>query len=69
MSFIAEQAGGMGSTGRGRVLDIQPDEVHQRVPFLAGSYDDVMEMRSYYDSCDDPEIIKRCLARLEGSGK
>jgi len=26
-------------------------------------------MRSYYDSCDDPEIIKRCLARLEGSGK
>ena len=37
MSFIAEQAGGMGSTGRGRVLDIQPDEVHQRVPFLVGS--------------------------------
>jgi hypothetical protein len=30
MSFIAEQAGGMGSTGKERVLDIQPTEVHQR---------------------------------------
>eukprot|EP00960_Hanusia_phi_P019642 580103-Hanusia_phi.AAC.4 len=49
--------------------DLVPQKVHQRVPFLAGSYDDVMEMRSYYDACEDPEIIKRCLARLEGSAK
>ena len=39
-------------------------QVHQRVPFLAGSYDDVMEMRSFYDSSTDPELIKRCIARL-----
>ncbi len=30
----------------------------------AGSYDDVMEMRSFYDSSTDPELIKRCIARL-----
>ena len=29
-----------------------------------GSYDDVMEMRSFYDSSTDPELIKRCIARL-----
>lgn len=69
MSFLIEQAGGLSLTGKTRIMDLQPQKVHQRVPFLAGSYDDVMEMRSYYDSCDDPEIIKRCLARLEGSGK
>jgi fructose-1,6-bisphosphatase len=69
MSFLIEQAGGLSLTGKTRIMDLHPQKVHQRVPFLAGSYDDVMEMRSYYDSCDDPEIIKRCLARLEGSGK
>lgn len=36
MSFIAEQAGGMGSTGKERVLDIKPSEVHQRVPLWIG---------------------------------
>jgi fructose-1,6-bisphosphatase I len=66
MSFLIEQAGGASLTGKTRIMDLQPQKVHQRVPFLAGSYDDVMEMRSYYDACDDPEIIKRCLARLEG---
>ena len=47
MSFIAEQAGGMGSTGRGRVLDIQPDEVHQRVPFYTGSMEEVQYLESF----------------------
>lgn len=36
MSFIAEQAGGAGSTGKERVLDIKPSEVHQRVPLFIG---------------------------------
>jgi fructose-1,6-bisphosphatase I len=41
MSFIAEQAGGKGSTGRERVLDIKPSEVHQRVPLFIGSKKEV----------------------------
>jgi len=64
MGFLMEQAGGLALTGKTRILDLKPKKVHQRVPFLAGSYDDVMEMRSFYDSSTDPELIKRCIARL-----
>merc|ERR1711924_38015 len=37
MSFLAEQAGGAGSTGVGRVLALQPEAVHQRCPLFIGS--------------------------------
>ncbi|WP_235295769.1 class 1 fructose-bisphosphatase [Portibacter marinus] len=36
LAFIAEQAGGKASDGFGRILDIQPTELHQRVPFFCG---------------------------------
>ena len=37
LAFIAEQAGGMASSGSGRVLEIQPEMIHQRTPFIIGS--------------------------------
>ncbi len=37
LAFIAEQAGGLATTGRKRVLSIQPDRLHQRIPFFVGS--------------------------------
>jgi fructose-1,6-bisphosphatase I len=37
MAFIAEQANGKASDGFTRVLDLQPTELHQRVPFFCGS--------------------------------
>ncbi len=37
MAFIAEQANGKASDGYTRILDIQPTELHQRVPFICGS--------------------------------
>ncbi len=37
MSYIIEMAGGIGSTGTENILDIQPEELHQRVPILIGS--------------------------------
>lgn len=37
MAFIAEQAGGKASNGYIRILDIEPTELHQRVPFFCGS--------------------------------
>jgi fructose-1,6-bisphosphatase I len=37
MSFIAEQAGGIATTGTMRVLDVEPTEIHQRVPVVMGS--------------------------------
>ena len=41
MAFLAEQAGGAASDGRGRILDIVPQELHQRVPLYIGSKEDV----------------------------
>jgi len=37
MAFLQEQAGGQASTGSQRVLDVQPTELHQRVPVFIGS--------------------------------
>jgi fructose-1,6-bisphosphatase I len=37
LAFIAEQAGGLATTGRKRILDIKPEKLHQRVPFIIGS--------------------------------
>ncbi|MCH8554451.1 MAG: class 1 fructose-bisphosphatase [Schleiferiaceae bacterium] len=37
LAFIAEQAGGKASNGFKRIMDIQPEELHQRVPFFIGS--------------------------------
>lgn len=41
MAFIAEAAGGAASTGTGRVLDVVPEALHDRVPLFIGSADDV----------------------------
>jgi fructose-1,6-bisphosphatase I len=43
MSFIAEQAGGAASDGRHRVMEIQPEMLHQRIPFIVGSKHDVAD--------------------------
>jgi fructose-1,6-bisphosphatase I len=37
LAFIAEQAGGMASNGKMRVLEIKPENIHQRTPFMVGS--------------------------------
>lgn len=37
MAFIVEQAGGRATNGTIRIMEIQPKELHQRVPFAAGS--------------------------------
>ena len=37
MAMLVEQAGGMASTGHGRILDVQPEKLHQRVPLYIGS--------------------------------
>lgn len=37
LALIAEQAGGLASTGRERILDILPRELHQRVPLVIGN--------------------------------
>lgn len=41
MSFIMEQAGGMASTGRMRMLDVVPKQIHERQPIFLGCKRDV----------------------------
>jgi fructose-1,6-bisphosphatase I len=52
MAFLVEQAGGIATTGRDRIMDIEPSNVHQRVPCILGSADDVNELKSYYAKTD-----------------
>ena len=44
MAFIAEAAGGAASTGTERVLEVEPDSLHARVPFFVGRADDVADL-------------------------
>uniref|UniRef100_A0A8C6UE00 Fructose-1,6-bisphosphatase 1 n=1 Tax=Neogobius melanostomus TaxID=47308 RepID=A0A8C6UE00_9GOBI len=48
MAYIMEQAGGMATTGSMNVLDIEPTSIHQRVPVVLGSPDDVKEYIAIY---------------------
>jgi fructose-1,6-bisphosphatase I len=48
MAMIVEQAGGLAVDGRHRILDIEPSELHQRVPLFVGSKKDVEVVLSYY---------------------
>ena len=41
IAFIAEHAGGYASTGTERIMDIEPTDIHQRVPLIVGSVEDV----------------------------
>lgn len=63
MSFLMEQAGGMSLTGKTRIMDLKPKNVHQRVPIVMGSPDDVMEVKKHYDASTDPELAARCKKR------
>lgn len=48
MSMLIEQAGGASTTGRVRIMDIQPTELHQRVPVIIGSKNEVELVTSYH---------------------
>ncbi|GHA23206.1 fructose-1,6-bisphosphatase class 1 [Salinimicrobium marinum] len=47
MAFIAEQAGGKASDGFNRVLDIEPTELHQRIPFFCGNREMVEKVEEF----------------------
>ncbi len=47
LAFIAEQAGGLATTGFENVMDIEPEELHQRIPFFVGSKKMVEQVMSY----------------------
>ncbi len=48
MGLLVEQAGGLASTGREPILEIRPDSLHQRVPVIMGSKNEVQRIVDYH---------------------
>jgi fructose-1,6-bisphosphatase I len=52
MAMLVEQAGGAASTGRERILEIVPTGLHQRVPVILGSRNEVERLVRYHATYD-----------------
>jgi len=52
MAMLIEQAGGAASTGRGRILEVGPTELHQRVPVILGSRAEIERIERYHREYD-----------------
>jgi len=48
MAFIVEQAGGAATDGRRRILDVQPERLHQRIGVVLGSKNEVERVTRYH---------------------
>ncbi len=48
MAMIVEQAGGAATTGRERILDVQPTALHQRIAVILGSRNEVERATGYH---------------------
>jgi fructose-1,6-bisphosphatase I len=48
MSFLIEQAGGLAMTSEGRIMDMEPTSIHQRVEVIMGSKNEVEACLAYY---------------------
>lgn len=48
IAFIIEQAGGKATTGKQRILDFKPENLHQRVPLILGSKNEVERIERYH---------------------
>ncbi len=59
MSFIMEQAGGMASTGRMRMLDVVPKQIHERQPIFLGCKRDVEMIVKLYERLDSGEPVAK----------
>src|SRR6185295_4676131 len=48
LALVAEQAGGKATTGDQSILDLVPTELHQKVPLIVGSAEDVAKYEQFY---------------------
>ncbi len=55
MAFIIEQAGGTASDGVQRIMDLEPTELHQRVPFFVGSKNMVSQVERFIERYQEEE--------------
>lgn len=63
MAFLMEQAGGRASTGVQDILDVVPERLHQRVPLIIGSKDDVALVESFIQEWEKQERDRLMIAR------
>jgi fructose-1,6-bisphosphatase I len=52
MSMLVEQAGGMATNGRQRILDVEPQSLHERVSVVLGSKNEVARVTQYHLEAD-----------------
>ena len=57
MAFLFEAAGGRASTGKGRILDVGVETLHQRTPLVLGSSDDVADFERFAAG-GDPSAVR-----------
>jgi len=53
MGFIVEQAGGLATNGKQRILDISPTKLHERVAVVLGSKNEVERVTQYHQEQGD----------------
>ena len=56
MAFIVEQAGGRATNGKKRILEINPEKLHQRVPIFIGSEEDVKMVEKFMAEAEVPVV-------------
>lgn len=67
MAFIIKEAGGLATNGKIDILDIVPENIHQRSPIFLGSKDDVNDVMAYIKNKDDRwklDLNERNLMRM-----
>ena len=53
MSLLIEQAGGRSTTATQRIMDIEPNDIHQRVPVILGSKNEVMHVEALHKNAGE----------------
>jgi fructose-1,6-bisphosphatase I/sedoheptulose-1,7-bisphosphatase len=48
VAFLIEQAGGLAITGQQRILDVEPESLHQRIPLIFGSTEEIERIETYH---------------------
>ena len=56
MALLIERAGGLASTGRERILELLPENYHQRIPVIMGAAAEVERIIGYYEKFDSGEL-------------
>lgn len=56
VAFLVEQAGGLASTGRERVLEVVPSDLHERIPFVFGATEEVERIDKYHTEHLDSDL-------------